>query len=65
MQKGTEQVSSIVSSLLQFELERTGAPFGCVTVKHGALCEDHIPFCIYQDNCIDSEWITIQRRKQL
>lgn len=51
--KGTEWVSSITSSHLQFELERTGVPFACcVTVGHGALCEGHIAFCVDQDNCV-------------
>lgn len=45
-----------MSSPLQFELERTGAPFGCVTVEHGALSEGHIIFCVYQDYCIGPEW---------
>lgn len=56
MQKGTEWVSSIVSSLLQLELERAGAPFTCITVEHGAFCEGHIPFSVYQDYCIGPEW---------
>lgn len=60
MQKGTEWVSSITSSCLQFELERTGAPFACVTVEHGALCEGDVPFCVYQDNCIGPEPAGIQ-----
>ena len=55
MQKGTEWVSSIMSSALQFELERTGAPFACVTVEHGALCEGNVPFGVYQDYCIGPE----------
>lgn len=62
MQKGTELVSSILSSHLQFKLERTGAPVACVTVKHGALREGHGTFCVYQDNCIGpkgagTQWI--------
>lgn len=60
MQKGTEWLSSIVSSHLQFELVRTGAPFACVTVGHGALCEGHITFCVYQDNCIGPKWAGTQ-----
>lgn len=52
MLKGTEWVSSIMYSHLQLELERIGAPFACVTVEHGALCEGHVPFCVYQDNCV-------------
>lgn len=54
-EKGTEWVSSIMSSLLQFELERTGAPFGYVTVEHGALSEGHVILCVYQDYCIGPE----------
>lgn len=50
--EGTELVSSIMSLHLQFELERAGAPLAGVTVKHGAFCEGHIAFCIYQYNCI-------------
>lgn len=56
MQKGTELVFSIMSSRLQFELERIGAPLACVAVEHCALCEGHIPFCIDQDYCIGPEW---------
>lgn len=52
MQKGTEWVSSITSSHLQFELERIGAPFVRVTGGHGALCEGHVTRCVYQDNCV-------------
>lgn len=52
MQKGTELVSSILSSRLQFKLESIGAPFACVTVEHGALREGHVAFCVYQDNGI-------------
>lgn len=44
MQKGTESVSSILSSPLQSELESIGAPRGCVTVEHGALCKGHVIF---------------------
>lgn len=50
MQKGTQWVSSVMSSLLQFDLKRIGAPFACVTVEHGALCEGHITLCVYQDD---------------
>lgn len=62
MQKGTEMVSSVMSSHLQLKLERTGAPVACVAVKHGALCEGHVTFCVYQDNCIGpkgagTQWI--------
>lgn len=56
MQKGTEMVASIMSSHLQFELERTGAPLACVTVKHGAFCEGHVVFCVNQNNCIGPKW---------
>lgn len=54
-QKGTEWVSSVAVSLLQFELERTGAPFGCVTVEHGALGEGHVILCVDQDYCVGPE----------
>lgn len=60
LEKGTECVSSVTSSPLQFELERTGAPFACVTVEHGALCKGHVPFCVYQDYCIGPEWARAQ-----
>lgn len=63
MQKGTQWVSSIMSSRLQFELERIGAPFACVTVEHGALREGHIPFCVYQDYCIGPE-VDTNKQKQ-
>lgn len=42
----------VTSSRFQFKLERTGAPIARVTVEHGALCEGHVAFRIYQDNCI-------------
>lgn len=55
LQKGTWWESSI-SSRLELELEGSGAPLACVTVEHGALCEGDIPFCVYQDYSIGSEW---------
>ena len=65
MQKGTQLVSSITSSYLQFELERTGAPLACVAVEHGTLCEGHVTFCVDQDNCIGPKWTgTRDRSKQ-
>lgn len=42
----------VTSSCFQFKPERTGAPVTCVAVEHGTLCEGHVAFCIYQDNCI-------------
>lgn len=63
MQKGTEWVSFVMSSLLQFELERTGAPIACVAVEHGALCEGHITFCVNQDDCIGPKRAETQANK--
>lgn len=47
----------VTSSRFQFKLEQTGAPLACITVEHGTLCEGHVAFRIYQDNCIGpNEW---------
>lgn len=43
---------TVTCSRIQLKIEWTGAPIACVTVVHGTLCEGHVAFCIYEDNCI-------------
>lgn len=62
LQKGTEWDISMWSRL-ELELERSSAPFACVTVKHGALCEGDVPFCIYQDYSVGPGCKTQRQRK--
>lgn len=54
-------VSFFLTLILQVELERTGPPFICITVQHGALCEGDIPFCIYKNDCIGPKWADWQK----
>lgn len=63
--KGTEWVSSVVSSPLQLELEGAGAPFARIAVEHGAFCEGHVPFGVYQDYCIGPGWEDKQRWSEI